>query len=253
MRHQTIETPSKTENFDRYEFKYLLSADQREQIESEVSNFMDYDGHVHEELDQAYFVRSLYFENKFATHYYEKIDGIKYRRKFRLRSYGKKLDLKMPVYLEEKNRNYDRVHKHRILIDPDHLPIFYDFRRCEELKSLYSNVDLVDRFVFETIRKAIKPMILVDYIRKPYVSSYDVNFRVTFDHQLTADSDSVLFPSRPGNWKQSVAGYTVLEVKFFRRIPIWFHRILQAQNMRRLSFSKFVKGMEITGQANDLS
>jgi hypothetical protein len=253
MKSQLNISPLKTEDFVRYEFKYFLSIDARERIESEVANFMSYDGHVHDELDQAYFVRSLYFENRLAVHYYEKIDGIKYRKKFRLRSYGKIFAPDTPVYLEEKNRNFDRVHKHRILIDPDHLPIFYDPSRYEELTLLYPNVDIIDRFIYAAIRKEIRPRLLVDYIRRPYVSSYDMNFRVTFDSHLISMPGSVLFPVGGGNWKQSVAGYTILEVKFFRRIPAWFHRILQAQNMKRLSFSKFVKGMEVTGLAIDIS
>ena len=55
------------------------------------------------------------------------------------------------------------------------------------------------------------------------------------------------------NWTERIAGYTILEVKFNRRIPAWFHRILQAHNMRRFSFSKFVRGMEATGLAINLS
>jgi len=42
-----------------------------------------------------------------------------------------------------------------------------------------------------------------------------------------------------------------LEVKFFRRIPPWFHRIIQAYDLRRLSISKFARGMEVCGFAED--
>jgi len=93
----------------------------------------------------------------------------------------------------------------------------------------------------------------VDYIRRPYVSAYDMNFRVTIDSTLLTTATNQLFPSSSSNWLESLAGHTILEVKFNRRIPAWFHRILQSQNMRRLSFSKFVQGMETTGLAIDLS
>ena len=38
-------------------------------------------------------------------------------------------------------------------------------------------------------------------------------------------------------------GYTILEVKFERGIPAWFHRTIQAYNLRRESISKFVYGI----------
>ena len=64
--------------------------------------------------------------------------------------------------------------------------------------------------------------------------------------------EDALFPAGWENWKQSFAGFTILEIKFYRRIPIWFHRIIQAHDLRRVSFSKFCKGMEATDQAVDL-
>ncbi|MBT6601641.1 MAG: VTC domain-containing protein [Nitrospina sp.] len=60
-------------------------------------------------------------------------------------------------------------------------------------------------------------------------------------------------PPSSESWKYSFAGFTILEVKFHRRIPAWFHRIIQVHNLRRVSFSKFCKGMEATGQVVDLS
>ena len=242
-----------TENFYRYEFKYFLDIHQREELELEIANFMSYDGHAHEELDQAYYVRSLYFENDVSTHFYEKIDGVRLRRKYRLRTYGTSFDPDLPIYLEEKNRSLDRVQKHRIRINPEFLDIFYNPDQCVKLLKIYPGVELVERFLFDGLRRRIQPKLLVDYIRRPYVSPYDMNFRVTFDSALLSTKASSLFSTIPDNWIESCAGYTILEIKFNRRIPAWFHRVLQSQNLRRLSFSKFVQGMEATGLAIDLS
>ena len=253
MNSVTIEKPKKTEDFVRYEFKYLLDAKFREVVEREVSHFMDLDGHSHENLHHAYYVRSLYFENKETSRFYEKIDGVRSRTKFRIRTYGTTYTLGLPIYLEEKNRNGDYVDKHRIPIDPEHLSLFCDPEKHWHLYDLYTGVDLVLKFLFGVLRREEKPMVLVDYIRRPYVSSYDMNFRVTFDSKLMATPNKSLFPTNETIWRQSTAGYTILEVKFGRRIPAWFHRIIQAHDMRRFSFSKFVRGLKISGLAMDLS
>ena len=60
----------------------LLNLEQREAIESELAHFMSYDGHVHKELENAYYIRSLYFDNEATTNFYEKIDGLQKRSKF---------------------------------------------------------------------------------------------------------------------------------------------------------------------------
>ena len=246
--------PSARDEFSRYEFKYLLNAEQRSLVEDEIANFMVFDGHVHDELDNSYYVRSLYFDNSDASHYYEKIDGTRVRRKFRIRTYDRKISEGLPIFLEEKGRFIERTFKNRIRLSPEDLQLFYNAEKHDQLLGRYPDEDIVERFVFASLRKRITPQVVVDYIRRPYVSNYDLNFRVTFDNALNATCAHTLFPELDiSHWRLAEAGYTILEVKFHRRIPAWFHRIIQSKNMRRLSISKFCKGMEVCGLAVDLS
>ena len=53
------------------------------------------------------------------------------------------------------------------------------------------------------------------------------------------------------NWKSCIPGYDILEVKFDFTIPPWFHRIIQNYQLKRLSVSKFVLGLEATNLAYD--
>ena len=96
-------------------------------------------------------------------------------------------------------------------------------------------------------------MVLVDYVRRPYISNFDLNFRTTFDSHLRATATSKLFPLANKQWFETLAGYTVLEVKFHPRLPALFHKIIKTHNLRRQSISKFCKGMEICQLAQDLS
>ena len=79
----------KIQKFARYEFKYLLNKKLRKLIEEDIHHFMAYDGFVHPELDNSYFVRSLYFDNNLSSNFFEKVDGIKKRSKYRIRTYSK--------------------------------------------------------------------------------------------------------------------------------------------------------------------
>jgi len=242
-----------TEKFARYEFKYLLNAVQRECIEGEVSHFMKYDGFVHSEMENSYIVRSLYFDNDQASHFRDKTEGIRHRRKFRIRTYGREYDPDTPIYLEEKGRHIDRTFKSRVRLEKAEME---DILRGDDIRLLTGpdeEKDLFSKLAFDRWRKNVKAMVLVDYVRRPYTSNFDLNFRVTFDSELTASGSPSLFPGGDVRWRRAVAGYTVLEVKFHRRIPAWFQRIIKTHNLRRLSISKFCKGMEVCGLAKDLS
>jgi len=246
-------TDTSTEEFARYEFKFVLSQSRRDALEDDVSQLMRFDGFVHPELENSYLVRSLYFDNEIASNYYEKIDGVRFRQKFRIRTYGQSPDPALPIFLEEKGRYIERTFKRRVAIDVDHLDIFCDPNRHFELLDLYPGVDLIERLVFSSARKLVRPRVLVDYVRRPYVSDFDMNFRVTFDSQLRAAATDIIFPNESAYWRMCDAGYTIVEVKFHRRVPAWFHRVLQSHNLRRLSISKFCRGMEVCGLAKDLS
>ena len=83
---------NKTESFSRYEFKFLLNKKKADQIENEIKNFMVLDTNADKQKNKKYFVRSLYFDTPDYANFYEKVDGIKLRKKFRIRSYTNKKD-----------------------------------------------------------------------------------------------------------------------------------------------------------------
>ena len=102
--------------FQRYEFKYILNKEISDQIEKEAKNFMTFDSFVQKRLDNQYFVRSLYYENFFSSNFFEKVDGMRTRRKYRLRTYGKSLEENVPIFFEVKGRNLERTYKKRYII-----------------------------------------------------------------------------------------------------------------------------------------
>lgn len=241
----------KLQEFSRYEFKYLLDANRRKNIEREVQMFMSYDGHAIGDGGKSYFVRSLYFDNVAMKNFYEKIDGVRSRSKYRLRTYSTNAG-DAPTFLEKKSRKINRVLKERTLISNDDTLLFKPPINLDKLLSRYQNNRLVNGFIGSTLRDILNPVLVVDYFRSPYTSQYDTNFRVTFDARLSAYPSDTLFSDGTGLSKV-VAGYTILEVKFNRKIPSWFHRIIQAYNLERLSISKYVAAAKETGMAKDLS
>ena len=97
--------------FLRYEFKYFMNSKISNEIFNQSLNFMKIDNFALNNKNQRYLVRSLYFDNDQYHHFFEKVDGINIRKKFRLRSYDKDSASKNPVFLEMKGRAQDRIIK----------------------------------------------------------------------------------------------------------------------------------------------
>lgn len=241
-------------HFSRFEFKYILSANKRCSLENELNYFLQLDPFVKHQNNHKYTVRSLYFDDAVFSAFNDKVDGLHSRSKFRLRTYSRCIDIDTPVFLEKKGRHNNLVFKDRVQIDKN-LTDLSDVTESGLINSIMENVsnnEIADQFKYDVYRKGIAPVALIDYERRPYVSKYDPTFRLTFDDTLTVQKVKVIFPN--GNTpdpKMILPGYTVLEVKFRHHMPSWFHKLIQAFQLKRVSISKICSGMEVLGLAFD--
>ena len=71
----------------RYEIKYIINKDMAEVLKQRLSLVMDKD--INGASDGKYLIRSLYFDDMEKTAYYEKVDGVEFRKKYRIRIYNK--------------------------------------------------------------------------------------------------------------------------------------------------------------------
>ncbi|HHH38233.1 MAG TPA: polyphosphate polymerase domain-containing protein [Sedimenticola sp.] len=242
-------------HFARFEFKYVLPTRLRDEIERELGYFLQFDPFVASTPEHKYFVRSLYFDDPDFTAFYDKIDGLRTRSKFRLRTYSNRIDRPAPIFLELKGRHNNLVFKHRVPVGGEEaLRLARGDAVAERiLAGSEAGVPVREQFQFELLRKRIRPVALIDYYRRPYISRYDPEFRITFDERLRGTQTSALFPGPAERGRDLLPGYTVVEVKFRYHVPAWFHRIIQSYELRRVSISKICRGIEVLGLAENLS
>ena len=74
-------------NFNRFELKYLVSTSLIEPLECEFQKYLIPDHHG--DKKGWYALKSFYYDTDDYQFYREKIDGVKYRRKLRIRYYEK--------------------------------------------------------------------------------------------------------------------------------------------------------------------
>jgi hypothetical protein len=237
--------------FSRFEIKYIINKQTSEKIQKEIKNFMTYDGYIDKKIKKKkYYVRSIYFDNNQYVNFNEKVDGLKIRHKYRIRTYSQNFLKKINLFLEQKGRNNERTYKVRLKINIDDLDIFFKKNKIFDLKKKYKNFYLIEKFIFDSYRKNLSPNVIIDYDRGPYINNTGIYFRLTFDSNLRACISDVLF-RKNYNWKRCIDGYEILEVKFDRTIPAWFQKIIQSFELKRVSVSKYVLGLEATGLAED--
>ncbi|MEM7356859.1 MAG: polyphosphate polymerase domain-containing protein [Acidobacteriota bacterium] len=236
-------------HFSRFEFKYLLPRALRNEVEKELQHFIELDPYVAGQPGNRYFVRSLYYDNRAMVCYYEKIDGTMDRAKFRLRTYTDSDTSETARFLEVKGRHNAQVFKHRVELashprgGPADEHTSFDPTTRDVLRQLEGS-RLRSRFVRELYRRDLAPVMLVDYQRRPYLSKYDPEFRLTFDESLAGWVTTQLFPRRHDSRRRILPGYTILELKFRYHVPKWFHRIIQSYELRRVSISKYCAAVE---------
>ncbi len=226
----------------------------RDAVERDLQSFVELDPYVLDHADHKYFVRSLYCDDASFSAFHDKHDGLHTRSKFRVRTYTDAPSDTVPAFLEIKGRHNNLGFKHRVPLRSGggsllgSGPAF--LRRVLELTD---KTAVRDQFEYEIHRKRLRPVALVDFRRRPYVSKYDPDFRLTFDEQLFATDAASLFPPRSARRRGMIRGSTVLEVKFRRHIPSWFHRIIQSHQLKQVSISKICEAVETLGLATNLS
>ena len=95
----------------RHELKYYINPAELEALGRRLARVMRLDSHC--KGGRAYNVRSLYFDDAFDSAYYDKMDGVMTRDKYRLRIYNHSGEV---IFLERKRKLGDLVQKSLSLI-----------------------------------------------------------------------------------------------------------------------------------------
>ncbi len=218
----------------RFEIKFIINNSDIPVLKKKLSLFMKRDKHY----DGEYFIRSLYFDDIYKSAYYEKLDGVKDRKKYRIRVYN--LD-KSYISLELKGKNNMLSYKKNCIITFDE----YNYLLKKEYNKIKVNDrELLSNFIFDLKTKNLVPMILVDYNRDAYTyESQDV--RITFDSNIRSGSfNGDLFDKKVFTEKVFDDDSTVLEVKFNDRIPSFINDIIKSTKLVKIQISKYALCIE---------
>lgn len=216
----------------RNEIKFIISKTMAEVLKQRLSLIMSVDTNSYNS-DNSYLIRSLYFDNENSEAYYEKMDGVEYRKKYRIRIYN--FDDKF-IRLECKYKHNNMTSKDQILIDKELCSKIIN-GKIDEIDLTKDN--LLRQFALDYRLNRLEPSIIVDYNRVAF--TYHVSdVRITFDSQIKSGMYNYnLFDKNATTYRVIDDNQMVLEVKFNEILPESIALILQTVPTFRQAFSKF--------------
>jgi hypothetical protein len=237
--------PPKIRLSDRFELKYLLNQAQAEALIAELARYMvrDQRGDEH----GRYLITSLYYDTEDHRAYWDKLEGHRFRRKVRVRVYGREqVTPDTLCFAEIKQRINKTLQKKRVI-----LPYREAVSLCGT-GEVVASADESDQKVIEEISYLhqtlrLQPTCVVSYNRLAFEGSdEDPGLRVTFDTQLKCRAHDLTLLSQ---------GYTenqfflppqqcVLEVKVNHRAPYWLTELINYYRCPFRRISKYCLALE---------
>ncbi len=228
----------------RAEYKYLVPNDLVDEVRDYIRPYTELDPFSGKLPSAEYTVRSVYYDTLRFQCYDQKLDGLKARRKFRIRGYGTCEDDSL-TFLEIKRKDMELIEKSRAPVlykDVDTLLSSGDIDRYVQLLGPGGEEKRdARRFLFHYKGLGLRPAALVVYEREAFFGKHDRSLRLSFDKDLRG----AMFPSLQMLYDNdclhhAMAHYFTLEVKFFRRaLPQWVKSLVNRYELPRMALSKY--------------
>lgn len=228
----------------RNEWKYLISYKEAELLKRRLLTVMKLDPHA---KDGGYMIRSLYFDDWKDTAYQEKMMGVMYRSKWRIRIYNY-TDAR--ISLERKKKVGSYIHKDSAQISREE---FFRILDCDFDFLLQKEDSLCREFYYECVAKLMRPKVIVDYDRVPLI--YDAGtVRITFDYDVRAAYGSFdIFDDSLPTMYTLEEDQLVLEVKYTEFLPQIIKELLPLNGQEFTALSKYTSCYERVHYLTDMT
>ena len=215
----------------RHELKFKISNSAAEVLKQKLSLILGKDKNAYYE-DGSYLIKSLYFDDRDSSSYYEKMDGVLYRKKYRIRMYN---DVDTFIRLEKKMKHNNFTAKEQMLISKD----IYSKILNGKIDEIENPEGLLLEFITNYKNKGLVPSIIVEYHRTAF--TYPISdVRITFDSNIQSSLYNYdLFNTSYPRYIVDEPGKQVLEVKFNEILPLHIANILNDIPACREAVSKF--------------
>ena len=233
----------------RYELKYVVSDSVAHAITGKLIGHCNLDTNG---VDGSYINETLYFDSPHFDFFFHKVDGVKLRRKVRIRRYHDAGPWER-VFVEIKRRNGQYIEKSRFPLEPQLIPFLFNPSQKQRIfKALTpAGIQVYNELISLTQLFHLRPIIFIRYKRKAFWAEGDERLRITFDSALSYDVVNQNCLSPLENTHLILDGdQVIMEVKANGRVPFWVLELIQEFECRMTRLSKYCLGVQMAYELN---
>jgi SPX domain protein involved in polyphosphate accumulation len=227
--------------FNRFELKYVLPRARCARLIDELREQIFPDPHGG---GAGYSVVSLYYDSPDYECFWAKIEGLKYRRKVRLRAYpGEDIQGTAHAAVEIKQRINKTVQKRRLSLPLEQAEALcsgeFDPRGLDPLDAQVAQEVLVLRHALD-----LRPTAITAYRRRAFEGRHEnAGLRVTFDTQVASRMHALRINEAAHNRLILPENWCIMEVKADERVPQWIASLLARHDCQLSRVSKYCAGV----------
>lgn len=224
--------------FERYEKKFLLSADQAERLLLRFTNErgMEFDKYCKD--GKKYGIYNIYFDDESNSVINASLKRPKFKEKLRLRSYYFPETGDETVFLELKRKIGGIVTKRRARLPYKAAMEFVCDGVVPETKD-YSAKRMIDEIAYFLKRKKVGPKVMISYDRIALTDKLDPTLRITVDSNILSRRYDVDLSKGAGGEPLLEPDERLMEVKFIHAPPKWLCDMLTEEKVFMTRFSKY--------------
>lgn len=243
-----LRSPSPQRAFNRHEIKFLVGVRSLPALCGELEEHLAPDAHHGSE---GFGVRSIYYDTTDLRFYWERVEGLRFRRKLRIRHYGhEEIVDETPVFVEVKQRVGRVTQKRRVGL-PHHAAL----RLCDGRERIeYAGRGVDDVLVEEVLRLVcaleLRPVTMTLFRRRAFSGrDADLGLRVTVDTRVRGRDRDLRFSENSEDRFIVPPSLAVVEVKVNDRVPRWLRDLTARHDLSAVHLSKYCQSVEAFGLA----
>ena len=213
----------------RHELKYIINQSDYLILKNRLSSLFSKDRHTN--AHGEYRVRSLYFDDPYDKALLEKVSGVDYREKFRIRMYNEDYNF---IRLEKKIKRGGLSTKLSANLTQQQTASILQGK----INWLKSSKDALLVDLYSKMQGTLLcPKTIVEYIREPFVFAPG-NVRITLDREIkTGIYNLNFFENLP--LLNTNEAFAVIEVKYDRYLPEIVSMAINMTGRQTTAFSKY--------------
>ncbi len=216
----------------RNELKFIINPHHKNLMENKLRNLCQRDSFS--DASGGYLISSLYFDDYNLSAFFDKTNGIRDRKKYRIRVYNYQSDV---IKLERKIKRGKLTEKSHLQISRGE----YDQLVRGDVNFLsHKNDGVAKDFYLYYRTKNLRSRVVVEYRREAYIYKYG-DVRICFDTLLKAGIFQDDLFSKRYRFSVIPPNQIILEVKYTGYLPVVIRNLIQLNNIQWQSISKYAK------------